>query len=399
MAYPYTFANLSGNQPASDLDTMFGIVGQQGNIPCTATGTNVITLVSQTNCYTPAAYTDKQIVSWTAGATSTGPVTMSAFGLGVLNYYDATGTQSNAGSIQSGAKYVSQYCQELNSGAGGFITLNSSGTAAVNTPVPVMGSFKNLLITNTTATTAASQIAVSFDEAVLENSTGGTVKVGTGFSGSGGLSFTINANSSGANGLDTSSFGAGTYYVWVIYNPSTTTTAGLLSLSSTTPLLPSGYSYKARAGGCIAVTGPKFVNWMQKGSKVQNLVGTYNSNALTGLPAITPGSGAPHGSISAPTWVALSLTGIVPTTAKSIKIAVYCQAFAGNGIMVAPNNNYGAYTSTTATPPVVMASSGSLAFYINSNYEFVLESTNIYWASAVDSNYIFCVGWDDNVNA
>src|SRR5580658_2968591 len=115
MTYPYVFANLSGNQPASDLDAMFDIAGQQGNIPCTATGTNAIVLVAQTNCYSPAAYTDGQLVSWVAVATSNGLVTMSAFGLGVVNYYDATGNQSTSGSIQIGNRYLSQYGANLNS--------------------------------------------------------------------------------------------------------------------------------------------------------------------------------------------------------------------------------------------------------------------------------------------
>ena len=45
MAFPTIFANLSaGNQPASLLDTMFNIAGAAGAIPCTAAGTNAITL-------------------------------------------------------------------------------------------------------------------------------------------------------------------------------------------------------------------------------------------------------------------------------------------------------------------------------------------------------------------
>jgi hypothetical protein len=401
MTYPFIFANLSGNQPASDLDTMFGIAGQQGNIPCTATGTNAIVLVAQTNCYSPAAYTDKQLVSWTAAGTSTGAVTMSAFGLGTLNYYDATGVQSTSGSIQNGVHYLSQYCSELNSGAGGFITLNTTGTAAVNTPVPVMGSFKNLLITNTTATTAASQINVSFDEAVLENSSGGTVKVGSGFSGSGGVSFTINANTSGAaNGLDTGTFGVGTYYIWAIYNPTTTTTAGLLSLSSTVPLLPAGYSYKGRAGACIAVTGPKFVNWMQRGKISQNLVGTYNSNALSGLPIMAGPSGA-AGSISIPTWVAVTLVNFVPTTATAVRVLASCLSTSNSGIIIAPNLNYGAYNSTTNPPPIVLVCTSGTVF-LNTITSIIIENplaTGLYWASNVTNGSVWCLGWEDNVNA
>jgi hypothetical protein len=60
---------------------------------------------------------------------------------------------------------------------------------------------------------------------------------------------TIDITASGANGLDTGSEAASTwYYVWIIYNPTTDTVAGLFSLSSTSPTLPSGYTKKRRVG-------------------------------------------------------------------------------------------------------------------------------------------------------
>jgi len=55
--------------------------------------------------------------------------------------------------------------------------------------------------------------------------------------------------SAGANAIDTGSVAANTsYYVFVIYNPTTTTTAGLFSLSRTSPTLPSGYTKKRFLG-------------------------------------------------------------------------------------------------------------------------------------------------------
>jgi hypothetical protein len=59
------------------------------------------------------------------------------------------------------------------------------------------------------------------------------------------LNTTINAATVGANGIDAGSLGASTwYYVWGIYNPTTSTMAGLLSTSSTAPTMPSGYTKK-----------------------------------------------------------------------------------------------------------------------------------------------------------
>jgi len=54
---------------------------------------------------------------------------------------------------------------------------------------------------------------------------------------------------SGENGLDQGSEAGDTwYYVWIIYNPTTDTTSGLLSTSSTSPYMPSGFTKKRRIG-------------------------------------------------------------------------------------------------------------------------------------------------------
>lgn len=60
---------------------------------------------------------------------------------------------------------------------------------------------------------------------------------------------TVSGSSSGANGLDTGSIAASTWYcAFVVYNPTSQTTAGLFSLSKTSPTLPSGYTKKRFIG-------------------------------------------------------------------------------------------------------------------------------------------------------
>lgn len=60
---------------------------------------------------------------------------------------------------------------------------------------------------------------------------------------------TIDPGTTGANGLDTGSLANSTwYYVWVIANSSTNATAALLSTSSTSPTMPSGYDRRRRVG-------------------------------------------------------------------------------------------------------------------------------------------------------
>ena len=58
-----------------------------------------------------------------------------------------------------------------------------------------------------------------------------------------GINVTGSTNTSGVNGLDTGSLAANTwYYLFLIYNPTTSTVASLYSLSATAPTLPTGYT-------------------------------------------------------------------------------------------------------------------------------------------------------------
>jgi hypothetical protein len=59
-----------------------------------------------------------------------------------------------------------------------------------------------------------------------------------------------------AGGLDTGTVAADTwYYPWAIYNPTTFTEDALLSLSQTSPTLPSGYTKKRRIRGAVLTDG------------------------------------------------------------------------------------------------------------------------------------------------
>ena len=76
------------------------------------------------------------------------------------------------------------------------------------------------------------------------------------------VNVTVNSAAAGANGLDTGALATAMYYFWIIYNPTTATTAGLMSASATAPTMPTGYTYKRlvgevyyTAGGTNAFTG------------------------------------------------------------------------------------------------------------------------------------------------
>lgn len=118
MSLPFTFAALpTGNTPAADLDQNFAALGALTIIPCTASGTNAITLTPVSNTPTVSSYSAFQQFSFVAAATSSGAVTVNVNGVGAVPLNVIGGSQAGSGQIQSGVFYV--------------IALNANGTAAV----------------------------------------------------------------------------------------------------------------------------------------------------------------------------------------------------------------------------------------------------------------------------
>ena len=370
MSFPVVFANLAaGNQPASYFDTMFNVTGQQGNIPCTASGTNAITLTPNTNYYLPASYTNAQIASFKAVATSSGAVTVQIGGLALVKLFTGAGVQANSGDVVLNTHYAVQYWGDLDSGAGGFIILNATVTAVAN---PVVSSFSKLRIAN--GGVPNNQVAVSANGIVVQNASGGTTRLTT-------VSVTISTLTTGANGLDTGTVAASSFYAaFVIFNPGTSTTAGLLSLSETNPALPSGYTYSARVGVVATDGSANLMRSIQLGKRFQYVV---SASVTTAYP--------PIGTTTSATLASMSVTTTVPT---SNSIAVI-HLFAGNsttGTIAISPNNLTSPTSLTVNPSPLAVSSG-----ISLAGSFILEAAAIYAATSTGTLSVFCVGWEDNL--
>lgn len=243
----------------------------------------------------------------------------------------------------------------------------------------IAGSASNLMLT-TTGSSAV--VTISADAICLKDSSGKQKIIN-------GVAVSPSVATSGANGLDTGVSVDRTWYsVWVVWNG--TTAAGLLSLNATGPSMPAGYTHKARVGWVRTdATVNKFLlGGTQVGTRFQYKVGS-GTNVPT-LPIMAQGS---VGSTSTPTWSPVSVASFVPPTAKRI-IGVFCGGGgSGTQLIVAPNNSYGGYQSTTNPPPVL--ENGSQGSGIS---EMILESSNIYYASNSGSNaMIACFGWEDSL--
>lgn len=102
------------------------IVGMNRITPCSASGTNVITLTPNDSSPLHPKYIDHEAFAFVAANNSTGSVTMlvaaSRGNLSTLKAYKTNGSaQAGAGDITAGLYYVAYYVSSMDSGAGGFV--------------------------------------------------------------------------------------------------------------------------------------------------------------------------------------------------------------------------------------------------------------------------------------
>jgi hypothetical protein len=238
---------------------------------------------------------------------------------------------------------------------------------------PPQGTHKNLAgvwATNATATYTA-------DSIVLYDANGNS-KIVTSFN------ETLNTGTSGAGGLDTGSIGDSTwYYVFAILKPSTGTVNILISLSSTAPTLPTGYTYSALIGAVDTDASAHLIGFTQ----VDDLVTFKVGSNLSGLPIVATGGA---GNTNTPTYTTATVRGagsIVPVNATSILLGIYSAANDGIDVILAPNGNYGAHLSITNPPPFV-ANDGSISGGVTGRSvpgEMLLEGNTVYYAIGTGS--------------
>ena len=252
--------------------------------------------------------------------------------------------------------------------------LETAITTYVNSTIAtVPGGFKNLKgvwSSNTTATFTASSIVVAG---------GGSTYLLANYS------QVLTTTVSGAGGLDTGSIANNTpYYVHAIYNPTSSTKSALMSLSATSPTLPSGYTASTLIGSVLIDGSGHIIGFIQDGADVQFVVGQNLSN----LPLIASGT---VGNVSTPTYASASLS-LLPANIKRVRGFANPGATTGQmEIIVAPNNSYGSYLSTSNPPPVMTASSTGVT-PPNAPFDFIVESSNIYWASS-SASYLYLTGY------
>lgn len=179
-----------------------------------------------------------------------------------------------------------------------------------------------------------------------------------------------NGTVSGAGGLDTGALAANTFYhVWAISNGTTTT--GLLSLSSTAPVMPAGYIYKARIGANTTDGSSNFFDVEQIGSKTQ-----YVSYRVMASASASP-----------------NVSSYIPSTSRVITAQVFA---AGSGNNRATVNPVG-YTGSSL---IAWTSSGNASnSQIMGDLNMPTSGINTLTLTIVGTGSLRCMGWVDNIIA
>jgi hypothetical protein len=243
LAFPYTIANLAGSVPASYLD---------------ANWSYTFTLPSQATNVTAGGYTLTGTESVLINAGST------PYGATLAQIASAVGTGTAAQAIKLQTPHTISITGDISYTSPGFDGSGNVTAAGLFNSAGYIagGSFRNLRGYQTAASTATfAADAIVLETSASSNPAGQSVRLSN-------FSAPINISSSGLNGLDTGTIAANTwYYVWGIYNPSSTASGGLISLSNTTPSLPTGFTYYALIGCLKTDSTPSVVAFNQYGRR------------------------------------------------------------------------------------------------------------------------------------
>ncbi len=263
--------------------------------------------------------------------------------------------------------------------------INGAGSEIIISPV-ALASAQGLVITN--GTVPNTNISVSVTQAILTTAAGVPIRSGSVSN----LICDLGLTSGSPNRLDTGSLAAHTwYYVYLISNG--TTTATLASISSTSPTLPSGYTYFMRIGAMQTDGSSNLYRTIQKGNKARyQITGTTNTSSFPFTFSSSAGS-----------WVSWTVTGNgagAPSTATSGNFGLANSDTTGELLGIAPNGSYANLAVTTVfSNPAPLGIQVEVNLVFTTYVEYVLESSAIFYFSNVAAPYSWVMGWTDSVYA
>jgi hypothetical protein len=244
-----------------------------------------------------------------------------AYGDQLVTELDALGSSVNNivnAQISSGAAIVDSKLAKITTANKVSLTA-VEGIGAVG---GVLGNFQNLKVVRTSAT----QVTVTADELVLEDSSNNKAHIRT-------VSQVAAITTSGAGGLDTGSEASATwYFVWIIRKSSDGTTSSLLSTSSSSPTMPSGYDQKALVSAVRNDGSSNFVDFTQEG----------NQYCYTATQSVYSGAGGAA-------WQVIDVSAVVPSALSTVAFGNYLQYGSITSYAGVNNNNTDTVPSSIST--------------------------------------------------
>lgn len=293
-------------------------------IEFTTSGANTSTVTLQVNALTAKAVTRVGTVALTAGELRAGQV--------VRVVYDGTQFQ--------------------------LVTPTYTSTNA-----SVTGMERGLKVKRTTS----ARVTIQADEIAVKDSSGNVAILST-------VSTYADMGTSGALGLDTGAEASNTwYYIWLIYNATSGTPAGLFSTSATSPTLPTGYTYKARLGIVRNDGSSDFVKFSQAGRKI------WTEAKLA------------YGPAASPTVVTVTvLNDYIPALATEVfGVIGITENFDLQVVMYDDGNTDGVQCFNVQSTGVAYTAMSAAGFYASAAFDLPISGTasSVVWSTYQSKNY------------
>lgn len=266
--------------------------------------------------------------------------------------------------------------------------LSGGGTLAPNgsltlTVAEVVGAMKNLRITNN-ATTPNTKLDFgpgrngAFWEVSLQDTSSPPVAAVVHST----STLTLDATTNGANGLDTGALGASTWYYHYVIAKADGTTATLLSLSSSSPTMPSGYIYKALTGAMLTDGSTHFITYYQLDKKAR----IVRTNVLNNVGVSSTG-----------VFQSLDISAVVPPIAQMVD-GVCGSGLSGNGANMAVAGDANGTGGRMYFNPTSNTSAAD-GFYVAGSFSGIpmITAQTLYWTSYLNTsaiNRINITGWE-----
>jgi hypothetical protein len=314
--------------------------------------------------------TDGSVINFTALSTNTGATTLNPSGVGnipVLKISSAGPVALSGGEIVANNPTSVIYSATLSS----FVLLTFTIPTTAASTAPLCGAIGYAVIND--GGTPNTKLDITATTALTVTPTGTPLNRST-------VSLVLNFGVNGANGLDQGALGPSQiYYIYLIDNGSTI--ASLASLSSTAPLMPSGYTYVCRMSAAPSTAG--------------SILFQIQTNGDTTIITSAIAAGSPF-FVAASTGTCVStftaeVFSLVPTTAQKILGRIH----------IIPSQKAGVSRGGVAAGTLTEAeNTTSQVIYLQFTAPVISGAAQtVYYCSDSASNDLIVFGWADSVNA